>query len=110
MKIYQLHEYGGEYEDRYDYIIGSYLRKERAEEKKIQAEQIEKERIAQSEKCGNCPFLDYEDQNIDALLARNPDYCDKAKIVEYTFGLYCENYYLRFDESHFDIVEIEVEE
>ena len=32
MKIYQLHKFGGEWEDSYDYIIGSYLRKERAEE------------------------------------------------------------------------------
>ena len=34
MKIYQLHEYSGEYEDFSDRIIGSYLRKERAEEEK----------------------------------------------------------------------------
>ena len=110
MKIYQLHERGGEYEDYYDYIRGSYLKKERAEEEKFKAEQREKERIAQSDKCANCPFLDYEDQNIDALLARNPDYCADAKITSGPFGFDCENYYLQFDESRFDIVEIEVEE
>ena len=32
MKIYQLHKYGGELEDYRNYIIGSYLHKERAEE------------------------------------------------------------------------------
>lgn len=47
MKIYQLHEYGGEWEDRYDYIIGSYLRKERAEEEKVKAEKMEKEYTTQ---------------------------------------------------------------
>ena len=31
MKIYQVHKYSGEYEDYRDQIIGSYLRRERAE-------------------------------------------------------------------------------
>lgn len=30
MKIYQIHEYGGEWEDKYDWIVGSYLSEERA--------------------------------------------------------------------------------
>ena len=30
-KIYQIHEQGGEYEDRFDNVVGSYLHKERAE-------------------------------------------------------------------------------
>ena len=38
MKIYQLHKYGGEFEEAYDYIIGSYFRKERAEEEKMKVE------------------------------------------------------------------------
>ena len=31
MKIYQIHDYGGEWEDRFDYIVGSYLSKEKAD-------------------------------------------------------------------------------
>lgn len=42
MIVYQLHKCGGEWEDSFDYIIGSYLRKERAEEEKIKAETEEK--------------------------------------------------------------------
>jgi Na+/melibiose symporter-like transporter len=38
MKIYQLHKYGGEWEDAYDYIIGTYWLKKRAEEEKSKAE------------------------------------------------------------------------
>lgn len=40
-KIYQIHEMGGEREDRFDNIVGSYVRPERAEaelEKLIDAE------------------------------------------------------------------------
>ncbi len=32
MKIYQLHEYYGEYEDYFDHIVGSFMRRECAEE------------------------------------------------------------------------------
>lgn len=31
-KIYQIHEQGGEYEDRFDNIVDSFLHKEREEE------------------------------------------------------------------------------
>lgn len=31
MKIYQIHNIGGEYEDAYDVIVGTYLRRESAE-------------------------------------------------------------------------------
>ena len=40
MKIYQIHEYGGEWEDKYDLIVASYLSKEKAIAEK---ERLEKE-------------------------------------------------------------------
>lgn len=47
MKIYQLHEYKGEWEDFRDIIIGSYLRKQRAEEElaKDEAEEPDMEEM-----------------------------------------------------------------
>lgn len=104
MKIYQLHKRGGEWEDSYDYIVGSYLRKERAEEEKIKAEAKEKEKVEHGRKCGNCPFLD------GALLSRYPDYCSEAKLEEGEYGMRCDNYYLHWYEDTFSIKEIEVEE
>ena len=50
MKIYQLHEYSGVWEDFHDYIRGSYLRKERAEKEKVKAEAEEKELAKKSKK------------------------------------------------------------
>jgi hypothetical protein len=58
MIIYQLHEYTGQWEDYCDYVVGSYLKKERAEKEKIKAQINEKELIEQSKKCVNCPFLE----------------------------------------------------
>lgn len=109
MKIYQLHEYGGEWEDHYDYIIGSYLKKERAEEEKIKSETKENELREQGKQCSNCPFLD-NPQALDALLSKYSDYCDKAELEESEYGVDCNNYFSKWDESSFAIEEVEVEE
>lgn len=113
MKIYQLHEYSGEWEDYRDRIIGSYLRKERAEEEKAKAEAREKELIEHSEKCSNCPYTeDFEDGFVDVnvLISENPNYCNKAKLESGDYGISCENSYYHWNEATFQIEEVEVEE
>ena len=112
MKIYQLHEHSGEWEDYRDRIIGSYLRKERAEEEKTKAEWKEKELIEQSEKCSNCPFIGentIEDVN-HLFLVEYPNYCDKAILETDEYGTSCENSYLHWYKASFKIEEVEVEE
>lgn len=111
MKIYQLHECSGEWEDYHDYIIGSYLRKERAEEEKAKRESKEKELIEQSGKCFNCPFAEEDNENLNSLLSEYPDYCTKANLEETEYGIIdCKNYYSHWDDSIFKIEEVEVEE
>ena len=112
MKIYQLHEYSGEWEDFRDRIIGSYLRKERAEEEKDCVEVREKELIEQGKKCTHCPFLEFENTwtDIDRLLSEHLDYCTEAKLENTEYGINCSNYYHKWDESTFEVVEVEVEE
>lgn len=106
MLIYQLHKYGGQWEDSFDYIIGSYLKKERAEEEKVKAEAEEKELVEQDKKCNDCPFLYDDFIDNDKLLS----YCSKAKLTKNEYGTSCENYYTHWDESIFKITEVEVEE
>lgn len=106
MLIYQLHEYGGQWEDSFDYIIGSYLKKERAEEEKAKAEAKEEELVEQHKKCDDCPFLYDEFITNEDLLS----YCSKAKLTKHKYGTSCKNYYTHWDESSFNIVEVEVEE
>lgn len=111
MKIYQLHEFGGEWEDRYDIIIGSYLRKERAEEEKGKAEIKEEELIKHSKRCRACPFIEEESLlSLDKLKSLYPDYCEKMKLEESSYGIGCENFYMKWNESYFEIKEVEVEE
>jgi len=116
MKIYQLHEYSGSYEDFRDYIIGSYLRKERAEEEKAKAEVKEAELMKQDYKCNNCPFIE-TDEDIGDLLLMYPDYCSSMKLEKYDDYddydddiYYCSNRYCHWDEATFKIKEVEVEE
>lgn len=112
MKIYQLHECKGEYEDYRDYIIGSYLRKERAEEEKAKAEAKEKEFIKQEKKCQKCPFHGSSEKLKD-LLQKYPKYCSKLDLLEVDDDdceIYCDNQAFRFDEATYYIKEVEVEE
>ena len=108
MKIYQLHEYGGEWEDRYDHIIGSYLKKERAQEEKWKAQLKEKLLIEHSERCEDCPFIGESTYNF--IENRYSDYCSKMDLEETECGYDCKNYYYKWDKSSFKIVEVEVEE
>ena len=110
MKIYQIHETGGQWEDYFDCIVGTYLHKDRAESEKIKLEQKEKTRQERYKKCNNCPILD-DDLQADTLeyaqhTCRN--YCSNAQILEDKFGYDCENYEGSWHESSFRIDEIEV--
>ena len=53
-KIYQIHERGGEYEDRFDHIVGSYLHKGKAERELEKFNDALNERHARYQKCSNC--------------------------------------------------------
>ncbi len=73
MKIYQIHEYGGEWEDKFDYIVGSYLSEERAIAEKMKLETNEENYIKRAEKCSKCPLYAYsKEYNTNNLYL----YCD----------------------------------
>lgn len=110
MTIYQLHEYSSDYDYPHDYIIGSYLRKERAEEEKLKAEVANQKLIERSKKCNKCPFLIEDFANIDELFNEHSDYCSEAKLEQGEYGIDCENYSVCWDENHFEVEEVEVEE
>lgn len=112
MKIYQLHEYGGEWEDSYDYLIGSYLHKERAEEEKLKAEALEKKLVEQHNRCNNdCPFIGEPYNTRHTLLTMWNGFCNEAQLEDYGDGeIYCKNMYFHWDISSFKIKEVEVEE
>lgn len=110
MKIYQLHKYGGEWEDAYDYIIGSYLFKIRAEEEKIKAELKDEEDRKLSRHCSNCPLVDGWSLN-DEVAKKCEKYCDKFKYVDLgDNGFDCDNYTTYWWDTSFRIEEIEVKE
>lgn len=116
MKIYQLHRYGGEWEDTYDYIIGSYLRKERAEEALTQAQEEDLKQQAYGKHCLNCPYMSAYNPGVDvdytALEDEMKQYCDHRHIIYDEYGMiYCENWEgIDFYTNHFRIEVVEVEE
>ena len=109
MKIYQLHQCGGEWEDHFDYIVGSYLRKERAEEEKERREHKEKEYRELSRHCSGCPILN--DGDDDKIIRMCKKYCDKFMYVDLDdYGFTCTNYAVNWNNAYFRIEEVEVEE
>ena len=110
MKIYQIHEYSGEYEDYRDYIVGSYLSKEKAIAKMEELQRIEAERRVKADRCRFCPIEDEDvfDDVFDVVAKRCSMYCRDAKIKEEPYGYDCENYCCYWDEATYEIKEVEV--
>ncbi len=106
MKIYQIHEYGGQWEDSYDYIVGSYLSKNKAI--------IEKERFEEiATKCDSCPLnhcaaeciincIECRKRRVDE--AR--EYCNEYEPYDETYE--CKNFFCLDDDSYFKIEEVDV--
>ena len=110
MKIYQVHEFGGEYDDYFDRIVGSYMKRERAEEVRDEKRAEAKRLRAKSDKCNQCPIFNEEHSTIEDFIAAAARYCDEAEIVEDYFGVNCENYFCLWDDPNYCVEEVEVEE
>ena len=109
MKIYQIHEYGGELEDYRDYVVGSYLLYEKANAEKERLEHEEE----QLRKCGSCPLYfcpdncnyDCEDC-LDYRVEKAKEYCDMYEYSEDKDR--CTNRCFRFYDINYRIEEVEV--
>ena len=91
-KIYQIHEYSGEWEDYRDRIVDSYLLKDKAE--------VEMKRLIEEEnkkrKCNECPlYFCSVDCNLDCECGS--DKCNEYKIEE--IKTYCDNYKISKDKD-----------
>ena len=110
MKIYQIHEYYGDWEDFRDYIRSSYLSKEKAIADKKQREEKEK----QLTRCNRCPLYDYDlEESLQIIKAK--EYCEDYELFDknqHNPELYeegdCVNWNPKYDESTFEIKEVEV--
>lgn len=106
MKIYQIHKSGGEWEYRYDIIVGSYskLRKAEVEFQKMKIE--EDNRIIRALKCNECPLFretwaEPDEQTIEMAKRYCSYYEDEG-------DRYCSNYEGDLDQACFYIHEVEV--
>lgn len=75
MKIYEIREIGGEFEDGYDRLHTAYLSKNKAEAMLIKLkEQMEKD-WAQAEICDDCPlyWMFDKEEEFEAEKAKHPD-------------------------------------
>lgn len=115
MKIYQIHEYGGEWEDRFDDIVGTYLDKRKAMEKMVALAEEHKRDVEQSRKCAHCPLWDDWSRYDDVILQKTAEYCTEfvkqsSSDSEYEDEFGCINYAGYVEKTFFRIEEVEVEE
>ena len=110
MKIYQLHKYGGEWEDQFDEIIGTYLYEARARDElaKAIAEDIINEECARH--CDRCPYIgSWDEKDIAALVKKMKEYCSHSDIVYGKNNLMCNAYVPLYSyKNYFRIEEVEV--
>lgn len=112
MKIYQIHEHYGDFEDYVDRIVGSYLHENKAQLELMNLRVRERERQIKGEKCNRCPIFDADMQgtDFDVAIKTVHEYCDQADITSDLYGYDCNNYCAHWDETTYEIEEIEVEE
>ena len=111
MKIYQIHKYGGQWEDAYDHIVGSYIRKERAEEVMTSLKQQSKLREEESRHCIDCPCWELLGDNVEQIAQKCADYCTRFdRDNQYDGGFECNNWQSYYELPGFRIEKVEVEE
>lgn len=95
--VYQIHEKGGEYEDRFDYVVGSYLHKEKAERE-----------LENYKKCSNCPAqFGCSESEIDKIR----ESCDcLAMEDDEPFIWFCKNAVGSYDNSWYEIEAVDVDD
>lgn len=110
MKIYQIHETGGQYEDYFDYIVGTYLHKDKAEIAMQILIDKEELRRQEYEKCQFCPIgdLDLNADTVEVMRGACQKYCNHSQIYEALYGFECENEASYRDEVDYYLKEIEV--
>lgn len=109
MKIYQIHKYGGVWEDSYDYIVASFISKEKAD---VEKERLEKEDEELSKCCecplyycpGDCSLSCGTEKCKNFIMSELKTYCDKYAPDGREK---CKNYYYR-ESSFFKIEEVDV--
>jgi hypothetical protein len=109
MKIYQIHKSGGMYEDHYDYIVGSYANKERAETVMADLEQKSKTRYAEAFHCVGCPSWEQLEDNIEQIAQKCAEYCNRfCREDNDDGGFECSNWQSYYEMPGYQIEEVEV--
>jgi hypothetical protein len=103
LEIYQVHQIGGEYEDYYDYIVGTYLHMEDAEKYKQKLLDKQQERIRRNDFCEKCPINKMTKRKWDNSKKKVLDYCKNSKIEYNNNEVWCENKYFG---EYYGLVEV----
>lgn len=88
MKVYEIREVGGEFEDGYDNFHSAYLSEEKAKAVMSELKKQRDKNWAQAEKCEDCPIAWWFDTE-EELEEEKKKYPDNGCIKKATFSKLC---------------------
>ena len=109
-KIYQIHETGGEYDEFFDNIVGSYLHRERAEQELKKLNAASDANYADYQKCLSCPAqFGCSIDEIDEVRETCGDFATEDD--EESFVVFCRNAVCSYEDNiRYTIEEVDVDE
>lgn len=125
MKIYQVIEYGGEWEDSYEIVAGTYIIKSNAELKLLELEDKKTEGLKRGKRCEHCENHWEESENkryLQEIGLELRKKCRFAKISiekykvtrrdgdEEGYSMHCENFVYSQEDVGYKIKEFEIED
>lgn len=105
MVVYQIHKGGGEWENKYDMIVGTYLSERKAEVERQRLEAEEYKRVARAEECDDCPLYDSWKPLTKQIIEATKRYCPYYVGTE---DGHCSNYECDMEKNYFYVYEVEV--
>lgn len=107
MKIYQVHRIGGVYEDSYDYIVGTYLNKGKAEKFREHIIKENEKEYKKYKRCSKCPIWGLTKRKYNNKPNILSDYCNHSDVEFDGNEIDCKNMTHSYWDSYEERVEIE---
>lgn len=99
MVIYQIHEYGGAYEDSFDILRGTYFNKKNAQKKLHELTNEFGALMKQVEKCRKCSELSLREREKRSCFLGDDGYCENEP-----------DYFSETDTTGYEIVTVETDD
>lgn len=104
--IYQVHEFGGSFDDCYDEIVGTFYSEDAATAEANRLNLQARNTSIMYNRCSHCPLLDH-DYN-EKLLEDLKSYCKDAEVETVAGYHICKNEITMFEPTSYKVVKVHI--